>query len=244
MHDSLAGISTLKFLLVLAATGVVVAAVGAGGLLALGLALGPDLALAHDAVIFMVAVSTACIPLPLYWMIVIRARVPLEALGWHGAPRRYVMLAVAVAFGYLLAGTLVYRAAGLEEALDSYLREDFIQYFGAAGPDPLRMLAFLLVVGPLAAIAEELFFRGFIFGWLRRRMRAWTAAGISAAVFAAVHFHFLVPGGVLGAAAATDIFVTGLLLAWLYQASGSLVPPIVMHAVNNMTIILFVALAA
>ena len=33
----------------------------------------------------------------------------------------------------------------------------------------------------------------------------------------------------------------GLLLAWLYQTSGSLVPPIVMHAVNNMTIILVVA---
>jgi len=241
MHESLAGVSVRKFLLVLAATGVLVTAVGAGGLLVLGMALGPDLATAHSAIIFMVAVATACIPLPLYWIIVVRARVPLAALGWQGASRRYVVMAVAVAFGYLLAGTQIYRAIGLEQALDTYLREDLSQYFGPAGADPLRLLAFLLVVGPLAAIAEELFFRGFIFGWLRRRMGAWSAAGISAAVFAAVHFHYLVPGGLLGATAAVDIFVTGLLLAWLYQTSGSLVPPIVMHAVNNITIILFVA---
>jgi len=243
MHESLASISTAKFLLVLLAAGVMVAAVGAGGLLLLAYTLGPEMARGQDWIMLTVAVSTACIPLPLAWLVVGRERIGWKALGWRGTSRRHVLLAVAVAILYLLAGTLVYRMAGLQDALDTYLLEDFAQYFGRAGPEPLRLMAFLLVVGPLAAIAEELFFRGFIYGWLRRRMRAWTAAGISAACFAAVHFHYLVPGGTLGLAAAGDIFVTGLLLAWLYQTSGSLAPPIVMHAVNNITIILFVAFA-
>ncbi len=240
MHDSLAEISTGRFLLVLGVTGVLVAAVGVGSLVLTGLVLGTERALSRDAVLFTVALATACIPVPVAWLIVRRARQPWLVLGWRAARPRHVLLAVVVAFAYLMVGALAYRALGLEQALDSYLKNDLGQYFGTGQPDGLRLAAFFLIVGPLAAIAEEVFFRGFIFGWLRQRMSVLAAAAISAAVFSAVHFNYLAPGGVLGMAAAADIFVTGLLLAWLYQTSGSLAPPIVMHAVNNMTIILFV----
>ena len=41
------------------------------------------------------------------------------------------------------------------------------------------LLLTLLFVGAIVPFAEELFFRGFLYGWLRRRMAVWPAAAVS-----------------------------------------------------------------
>lgn len=83
----------------------------------------------------------------------------------------------------------------------------------------------VLVVGA-APVSEEVFFRGFFFGGLRGRLSFWAAAAISALLFGLVH----IPSGI---AQAPALAVLGLLLAWLYERSGSLGPPILMHAIIN-----------
>lgn len=82
----------------------------------------------------------------------------------------------------------------------------------------------LLLAGILAPVAEELFFRGFIFGGLLRPIGFWGATAVSALVFAIVHMQV---------ATVLPIFALGWLLAWLYHRTQSLWPPILVHATYN-----------
>ena len=80
-----------------------------------------------------------------------------------------------------------------------------------------------------APIAEEFFFRGFLFPAVWRAIGMWPAAIIGGMMFGAVHAggtdaKFLVP-----------LAVFGLLLCLIYRYSGSLLPCMALHAVNNAT---------
>lgn len=81
------------------------------------------------------------------------------------------------------------------------------------------------VIGLLAPIAEETVFRGAILrsllGWTKRH---WVAIAISALLFALVHGN---------PAQMPHAFCVGLLLGWLYYRTGSVIPGIAFHWVNN-----------
>lgn len=89
-----------------------------------------------------------------------------------------------------------------------------------------NLIVSLLLVGILAGICEELFFRGALQGLLStsKRMSSTTAIWIAAAIFSLVHFQFFgfFPRMLLGA-------YFGFLLVW----SGSIWVPICVHAFNN-----------
>jgi membrane protease YdiL (CAAX protease family) len=78
-------------------------------------------------------------------------------------------------------------------------------------------------------VAEETFFRGFILRGLANRWRLAPALVASAAVFAALH---------LAPALLLPVFVTGLLLGFLYHRTGSLWPGIAVHAAQNLVAVL------
>jgi membrane protease YdiL (CAAX protease family) len=79
----------------------------------------------------------------------------------------------------------------------------------------------------VAPFAEELFFRGFFFAGLRGRLPFPIAAVGSGILFGAVHLD----GANL--IAALQLTILGVILAWLYERTGSLWAPIALHAVNN-----------
>jgi len=79
-----------------------------------------------------------------------------------------------------------------------------------------------------APLSEELFFRGFIFGGLRNRLSFPVAAVFSAAIFGL--FHYTGPDSI---AVVPQLALLGFALAWLYEKTGSIYPPIAVHAVNN-----------
>ena len=78
-------------------------------------------------------------------------------------------------------------------------------------------IGMLILGGLLVPIAEELFFRGVLYTWLRDSFGIWIAIPGSALVFGLLH-------GEISVAGAT--FVMGLVLAWLYERSNSLWPSI------------------
>jgi hypothetical protein len=84
------------------------------------------------------------------------------------------------------------------------------------------MSLFLTVV--VAATTEEVLFRGIILRGLLGHIRPALAVGISALLFALVHAN---PWQFFGPLA------LGALLGWLYVRTGSLVPCMIGHAVNN-----------
>ncbi len=99
---------------------------------------------------------------------------------------------------------------------------------------PLTFAIYLLLVGILAPVVEELIFRGFVYAGLRRIMTVPAAALISALIFAAAHV--AVPAGGLLA-----ITLIGVVLAYLYERSGSLIAPMITHAMYNSFVLLLLA---
>jgi membrane protease YdiL (CAAX protease family) len=92
--------------------------------------------------------------------------------------------------------------------------------------ETLKLVALGVLVVLAAPVSEEVFFRGFLFGGLRGRLSFWPAAVISGLLFGLVHL----PGGALQV---PPLAVFGVLLAWLYERTGSLGPPILMHVIQN-----------
>jgi membrane protease YdiL (CAAX protease family) len=113
------------------------------------------------------------------------------------------------------------RAFGITSHWSEWFDRDLVW---GAWPVVLVTLVDTVVVTP---VFEELVFRGLLFGTLRRRLAPAPAAAISAGLFALAHGY-----GVLGFAA---VFWSGLLWAWAYDRTGSLVPPIIAHAVDNLS---------
>ncbi len=94
-------------------------------------------------------------------------------------------------------------------------------------PDEISMpgVLFMLVFGGfIVPIAEEIFFRGLLYSWLRQTLSIWPAILISSALFGVLH-------GEISIAAAT--FLMGIILAWIYEKSTSLWPAIIIHIINN-----------
>lgn len=94
---------------------------------------------------------------------------------------------------------------------------------------PGEVVLLAAVVAIVVPIGEELFFRGLVFGALRRAMPRPAAVIVSAALFAAAH---LQPVEFL------PIFILGTILAYLYDMTGSLVPGMIAHGINNLVALL------
>jgi len=88
-------------------------------------------------------------------------------------------------------------------------------------PSLVFLVIFVAVVGP---VFEEIFFRGFAYQALRRRWSRWPSILLTALLFSALHASFSVFLPIVG---------LGVLLACVFESSGSLVPSIVIHVCQN-----------
>jgi len=107
----------------------------------------------------------------------------------------------------------------IPSAMDSY--EDLAQNFDLSTASPVLMILAVCIVGP---IAEELVFRGMIFGKLRRAFSFWPAAIISGIMFGV--FHMNIMQGVYAS-------VLGVLLAYVYEKTQTIFGSIFFHIVFN-----------
>jgi CAAX protease family protein len=126
-----------------------------------------------------------------------------SALKWMGA-----------AIGAYLAFAVAYSALVGEPH-----QKDIAEGFGAV---PFQVLLIVIV----APICEETCFRGMLFGGLRERLPRLAAALISGAIFGGLH-------ALTGVSAVPPLMAFGFLLALLYERTGSIVPGILLHMLNN-----------
>src|SRR5215211_6743749 len=89
------------------------------------------------------------------------------------------------------------------------------------------LIGYGVLLAFVAPLAEELFFRGFVFGVLRERISVVAGALATGIVFGLVH----VAGSPIETVGV--LVILGVLLCLLYEKSGSLLPCIALHAVNN-----------
>ncbi len=98
-------------------------------------------------------------------------------------------------------------------------QQDIAKGFGAI---PIQIL--LIVIA--APVTEEICFRGMLFGGLREKLPRIVAALICGLIFGALH-------AITGITAVPPLIVFGFLLALLYERTGSIVPGMLLHILNN-----------
>ena len=91
-----------------------------------------------------------------------------------------------------------------------------------------KYLIIYSVIG--APFFEETIFRGFIYNTLKNKLRLPTAVFLTSAIFATIHYNFL---------QMFYIFGLGIALCLIYEATGSLFYPILIHSINNAIAIYF-----
>lgn len=135
--------------------------------------------------------------------------------------------------GFLVAGLSYYALTAVYAAVFHLHGQDKLPSGLGVNKSTAALVAASVFVCVIAPIAEEFFFRGFLFGALRRwklpppEARPWVAAVVTGVLFGAVHVgsapvRFLIPLGFLG-------FVL-CLLRW---RTASLYPCMALHATNN-----------
>lgn len=139
---------------------------------------------------------------------------PKTGLAWTSM-LTLAVLAASLAFTGAYAASMRWLGAG--DLVPPEITPD-VAFPGAASALTFQALA---VWTP---VTEEIFFRGFILAGLTARLGVRGAIIASAMIFSMFH----IDPGVLA-----PIFVTGLLLAWLYHRTGSLWPSIAAHAGQN-----------
>jgi membrane protease YdiL (CAAX protease family) len=165
-----------------------------------------------------------------------RGRLTWRLLG----PVRPSWLMVALGLGvgvvgtigaYALNATLV-TLVGAEDPVE----QDLLNEVLAGGSGTVLALLVAVVMAPLV---EETLFRGVLFQALRRRLGLWPGALLSALVFTVIHVEIVFSQPV----ALAGLFSLGVFLAWAFHRTGSLLVPILGHAVFNGVSVLLAFLA-
>ncbi len=134
-----------------------------------------------------------------------------------GIPLALVSLAAAYPI-IALALNLTARVVGPD-----LQQQDMLTYLQTAPPGPERLLAVVMAV-IVAPVSEEFIFRGYLHGVLRNHAGRWVSLVVVSLLFAAIHANVAVLAG---------LFVLAVALTLVYERTGSLWAPILMHAVFN-----------
>lgn len=138
--------------------------------------------------------------------------------------------------GKINVGTLAFSLAGwLLIVFFWILYQKLLTYMNISLPTPqvdlakyaLKSWTNLALVGIgacfLSPLSEELFFRGFMFGILRKRYSFWLAAMITSFIFGAAH----------GLVLLFAMLLLSVFLCYLTEKYGTLDAPVFVHIVNN-----------
>lgn len=146
---------------------------------------------------------------------------PLPRWRWSQLLRETVLAVGIVILGWVLLSILLLILVAIFPDLN--VKEEGFERMTHSGvpvdsPGLLGFMAFGAFVAPLA---EEVFFRGFLFNAFRQRMPVWLAMLLASLLFAAIHLYSLLMTAV--------IFVMGCCLTLIYLWRRTLLAPILVH---------------
>ena len=165
----------------------------------------------------MVSLAELLLLVPVWWFTVRKYKVGWKALGLRSFRGSMVGLGcglMILSFGFNLFYSLFLALFDLQ------MQADLVPVFAELS-SPWWLLAGGVIVAP---VAEEVFFRGFVFAGLRQRYDWKKAALISSALFAVIH---VTPTAMI------PVFILGFIFAYLYHRSNSIWPAILMHVSTN-----------
>jgi hypothetical protein len=153
-----------------------------------------------------------------------------EAVGL-GKPRwrdvGHALLGVLIYFGIFM---IVYALVTHIFSIDTDQKQALGFDQGVGGVGLWLAFASLVILPP---IAEEIMFRGFFFGTLRRNgISLWPSILVTSTLFASLHLFGGASGGLLWAAF-IDVFSLSLVLCYLREQNGTIWASIGVHALKN-----------
>ncbi len=161
------------------------------------------------------AIGEAFLVLPVWWFGVRHKSWAVVGI------KKFSLAAFGIGCGLMIGSWLINLAYSLILTLfELQIQPDLTALFSE-----LSSPGWVIVIGVfLAPLAEELFFRGFIFAGFRQKYGWKKAALMSALLFAFIHMQ---PTAIL------PIFILGIIFAILYHYSASIWPAVLMHMLSN-----------
>jgi uncharacterized protein len=185
----------------------------------------PPLNLSAELIVATVLIQWILILGPI--LVALRMRgMPVGAV--FGFDRVPVLKALGWGFLLLLAGLpLVFASSAV---MSRFLNTDpntdvqeVVKIFQNAS-EPSQRIAIIVLAVVVAPVAEELAFRGYVYGVLKRFFGAIPSLCFSGVMFALIH---------LNAPALLPLFLLACVFTIAYEVSGSLLVPMAMHALFN-----------
>jgi membrane protease YdiL (CAAX protease family) len=190
-------------------------------------AVGVDTTTVNDNVLttifaVVVYVVTTAIVIGLPWLI-IKHQTNRSDLGLTRLPNwtDIAMTPVGLVVYLLISALLVFAASALLPGFDANQAQD-VGFEGLNQRYELVLAFITLVI--LAPFAEEVLFRGYLFGKLQRYVPIWVAIVVTSLLFGAIHGAWNL---------ALDTFALSVILCMLRVSTGSLWAPILLHMTKN-----------
>ena len=124
---------------------------------------------------------------------------------------------MAATIGAVIGCNLLFELLGVTNKSEAYTEVASQQYSA-------HFIVGILVFGFISPIAEELLFRGVIYGYLRRFLNLRLAIALSALIFGVYHMNYV--QGVYG-------FLIGCLMAYAYEYFGEFKMAVFVHVASN-----------
>ena len=190
---------------------------------------------------FVIAALSTDIPMLI--IVYVRLIMP-RALTWRDLGLRPLPLDYVIRMGLAtgLAGLVVTDIVGTLLSQVGLRPNQLEQFEFVLSEGPLSFALLLVAAAVIAPFVEELFFRGFLFGVYRQKQPLWLAYLVSSLLFTILHLEPNRMNVPQMAGLSIGILMLALILAWVYEHTGSLFPGMLAHAANNATgLILFYA---
>ncbi len=158
----------------------------------------------------------------LFWIRFVRPS-PLAAFGTVSRAWSGVGLGIAVGFGNFFTAGIVIEITIAVVRIFIHRAPSFPRVAKVTSWWELVVVGLALVIA--APLGEELYFRGFVYGGLRKRFPQKVALPISAVAFALWHIEVL---------RMPYTFVSGLIFGAVYERRRNLLPSMIAHATNNL----------
>ena len=151
---------------------------------------------------------------------------PVDWLGLRPASWRSVLMFAPISVGLMWIVFAILQGVGYVnwiESLGVETMQESVRTLRSERDFPLLgLMGFTAVV--VAPVCEEIIFRGYLYGVAKRFCGPFAAALATSLAFAAAHASLM---------ALLPLALFGLLLAWLYERTGSIWAPIAAHACFN-----------
>lgn len=159
------------------------------------------------------------------------SRRSLRALGLRGFDRTTV---VAGVLGAIAMYAVTIGVASIQFFFTHEKPEEAAIALFSSTHDTALIVAFTVLAGVAAPFMEEFVYRGFLFNAFLRYMPVWAAAVLSGLLFGASHG---------SATAFLPLAASGVVLAYVYERSGSLTASMLTHALFNLINVALISVA-